>query len=251
MIIRWLRGAVPAGRAPKARRGRRGMTLLEVMVSVGIMMLFVAALVPSLDAVLLLEQRGAARKLALIYTQLHDEAVLRNKTFRIAYHLDANYYEIEVGDPGALIFTNPEAREEYEENVADRIEDLSPEDLREYKKREDFAKIQGEFEGKIELPENTRLYSVYTPQYEDPVRPREPGDRRATDADKPNVAYSYIFANGFAEYTVVQMVDREDEEDGFTITVDPLSGKVDLYTELIDQHDAFEFVPDDGPTLSL
>ena len=234
-----------------SRRGRRGLTLLEVLVAVAIMILFSAALMPSLDAVFLLEQRGAARRLALVYEQLHDEAILRNKTYRIAYHLDEGHYEIEVGDPSALIFTNSEAREEFEKREKDRLEDMTPEERQAYKERQDFQKASGgEFEGKIDLPENTVFKSVFTPQYEEPLEPRQRGDRRDDD-EGPNVAYSYIFANGFAEYTVIQVVDVEDDDDGFTITVDPMSGRVTFHTELVDHHDAFDFVPDEGPRLPL
>jgi hypothetical protein len=43
----------------------------------------------------------AARQIAMTYAQLHDEAILRNRTYRIAYHLDEGYYEIESGEPSA------------------------------------------------------------------------------------------------------------------------------------------------------
>lgn len=234
------------------RRDRRGMTLLEVMVSVAIMLLFAGVLVASLDGVLLLEQRGAARRLALIYEQLHDEAVLRNKTFRVSFDVEEGSYEIEVGDANALIFTNPEDREEAEENERDKLADMSPEERKAYMERQGFATYSGDsFSGKIKLPGNTRFKSVYTPQYEEPVTPRERGERR--DEDMPRRAFSYIFANGFAEYTVIQIVDAEaeDDEDGFTITVDPLSGRVEFHSELVDHHDAFDYVPDEGPRLPL
>ncbi|MCA9689370.1 MAG: hypothetical protein KC636_07145 [Myxococcales bacterium] len=44
-------------------------------------------------------------------------------------------------------------------------------------------------------------------------------------------------------------VDEEDDDEGFTITVDPLSGRVDMVGELLDQHDRWAFLPDEGPDL--
>ncbi|MFM2161403.1 MAG: hypothetical protein RLZZ383_915, partial [Pseudomonadota bacterium] len=75
------------------------MTLIELMVAIAIMLLFFGIMLPSLGGVLLLKQRQAARDLALIYARLHDEAILRNRTFRIAFHLDEGFYEVEMGNP--------------------------------------------------------------------------------------------------------------------------------------------------------
>jgi type II secretory pathway pseudopilin PulG len=238
-------------------RARRGMTLIEIMVALGIMMLITAVLLPSLDGLLMLEQVRAARRLTMVYAQLHDEAILRNRTFRIAYHLDENYYVIEAGDPSALIFSDFETREAFEEREEDMVEDMTEEELREYRQANEFKTVDGGgLGGRFEFPANTRFLSVYTPQYEEPVKPTdldEKARRKAVsdEEDKgPRVIYSYVFSNGFAEFTMVQLVDRDDPEAGFTITVDPMSGKVDLYSDLVDRHDLFRGLPDEGPRLS-
>jgi type II secretory pathway pseudopilin PulG len=230
------------------------MTLLEVLISIAIMMLMTAVMVPTLSNVLALEQRNAARKLALMYEQLHDEAVLRNRTFRIAFDLDANKYTVESSDSRASIFTDPTARENYEEREKERLEDMEEEDRKDYLDNQaKFQKVgDGEFSKAFELPENTRFKMVYTPQYEEPVEPRDQGRRkRRGEEDEPNIAYSYLFANGFAEYTVIQIVEDDAlyDDEGFTIIVDPLSGKVEFVTELVDHHDRFDFIPDEGPQL--
>jgi type II secretory pathway pseudopilin PulG len=234
-------------------RARRGMTLLEILVSIAIMMLMTAVLVPTLSGVLALEQRNAARKLALMYEQLHDEAILRNRTFRFVFNVDGGSYRVEASDSAAAIFTDPEARLLYEEREQERLEDMEPEERQLYKEEQaQFKAMQGsEFSKEVKLPENTVFKMVYTPQYEDPVERRDPDDRRSKDEDR-NIAYSYLFANGFAEYTVIQLVekDAEDDDEGFTLIVDPLSGRVELHYELMDHHDRFDFIPDDGPSLS-
>lgn len=250
---RAMRERIGAARRASSR-ARRGMTLMEILVAISIMLLITVMLMPSLEAVFLLEQRGAARRLALAYAQLHDEAILRNRTFRVAFHLDEHYYEIESGDGNTVIFTDFESREEGEERLKEIQEEMDPEEWAEYTKRIAFEKVEGHnLGGQFRLPGNTVFKSVYTPQYEEPVTPRSELEREAArkgDEKKPNVVYSYMFSNGFAEYTVVQMVDKEDDKDGFTITVDPLSGKVDLRAELIDGRDAFRDLPRQGPRLS-
>jgi len=43
--------------------------------------------------------------------------------------------------------------------------------------------------------------------------------------------------------------DEDDPEEGYTVEVEPLSGKVHVHGELIDFEDSFEWVPDEGPDL--
>ena len=78
----------------QARRNRGGMSLIEVMVVLALMLALMAILVPSMSAILGLNQRSAAKKLVITYDRLHDEAVLQNNSFRIIYDLDANKYSI-------------------------------------------------------------------------------------------------------------------------------------------------------------
>lgn len=240
-------------------RARRGMTLMEVLVTITIMLMLTAVMVPSLSSMWMLEQRNAARKIAQLYEVLHDEAVLRNTTFRVVFDLDGGKWHVERGDAGAVIYATPEDRERAEELRDEKLEDLSPDQLAAWKAQHaQFQKVDDEhgWSQTFELPENTRFKSVFTPQYADPVVPT--ADQRASrrkkkkdDAPVAAVATSHVFANGFAEYTVVQLVDKEDPEVGFTILVDPLSGRVQLVSELVDHEDAWDWLPDDPPPLEM
>lgn len=259
-------GAVLRLRALRVRgasRARRGMTLVEVLVSIAIMLLVTAVMVPSLSAYMMLEQRAAARKITLLYELLHDEAVLRNETYRIVYDLDAGKWHVEkASSAAAVIYDSPEAREEHEERMRAELEDMDADQRQAWK--EEFANFQKVTGGEawaqtFQLPENTRFGSVYTPQYGEPVTPsgerpkgRKRRSSRSRDEDAgPPVVFSYIFPNGFVEHTVVQLVDKEDPESGFTISVDPMSGRVRMVAELEGHEDAFRWVPEDGPELQL
>lgn len=230
------------------RRMRRGMTLIEVMVAIVIILAVTAVMVPQLSTALMLQQRAAAREVALVYEQLHDDAILRNKTFRVAFNVTKGSWHVESGDPNALIFSNPEAREVFEERQDEMLEKMEPEERKAYQARQAFQKVDdGSYGGVFQLPKGTRFGSVYTPQYEEAVTPGRDDD----DKKGPRMAYSYVFANGFSEYTVVQIVDEEDPDEGFTITVDPLSGRVVFHSELVDRHDAWSFLPEEGPRLDF
>lgn len=222
------------------------MSIAEVMVVIALGLALIVIAVPTVSSLFMLEQRGAARQLAIGYEQLHDEAMMRNISIRIAYHIYDNKYVIEAGPPDALIFDNAEAREEWSEVYADRLESMDEEKRAAILSKQPFQKFNAKFKTEFSLPRKAIFKGVYTPQYGEMVmREEEPGEEAV------KIVYSYIFPNGFMEHTVVQIVDPGDLEDGFTVEVEPLAGKVTLHPTLIDWEDSFEFVPDEGPELSL
>jgi len=229
----------------RARRARNGFTILEVLVVVAILIALVAVVGATLSNVLALEQRRLARDLALTYERLHDEAILRNVTFRLTYHLDEGFYEVEVGDPDTLIFDDPEARQEAEEEQKEKMDRFSDEERAAAEQSEVRFETVTTFEKRrIDLPSGTAFGGVFTPQYEDIVRPSG-----ATDAEDFVVVHSYLFPSGYSEPTVVQIVEIDDPEEGFTVVVEPLSGRVRLLGEVVDQHDAFDDSPPSPPDL--
>lgn len=223
------------------------MALVEVMVVIALLVGITAISMPALDTLFQLEQRKVAKELTLQYGLLHDQAVMRNVTFRIAYHLDENYYQIEVGDPDVLIFDDPEKRIEYEEEQSDRMSAFMDEDGSAEPSR--FEALQDRFNAKRVLPRGTVFRGVYTPQYGELVTPS--GLDIEADPDDAVVVYSYIFGNGFSEHTIIQLVDEDDSTNGYSVEVEPLSGRVTLIGDLIDVEDRFEFIPDEGPELDI
>lgn len=230
-------------------RARSGMTLMEIMVVIAVIAVVTAIALPSMNAVFDLEQRGAARDLAMTYKFLLNEASMRNVTFRIAYNLDDNTYQVEVGDPGTLIFSSPEKLEEYQKEQEKKIHLLDKSGAEEARAATEnrFAGLtMPGFESKVELPSNSMWGFVYTPQYGAPQVP-VPVEDRKEDAP-PNVVYSYVFGNAEAEYTVVRIVSRDDPEDGYSVEVEPVSGVVSVDSDLIDIGKALSWLPTEGPS---
>lgn len=223
---------------------RSGLSLTEIMVVLVIGILLVGVLTPSLASYFMLDQRSAAKQLALLYEQLHDEAVMRNVTFRVAYNLRANTYEVQVGDPKVLIHTDPDKREEFEEMIQRRMNQMNEAEREQFLgKRKQFQKLEARFKSNFELPSGTVFGGVYTPQYPEMMRPDD------LDEDFDGIVYSYIFANGQSEHAVIQLITEGDEDDGYTIEVEPLSGAVRLHGEITDWEDSHDFVPDEAPDL--
>jgi len=232
------------GARTRTRRTRRGMTLMEVMVTMALLVLIFAVLAPGVGNVLGLEQRDAARKLAQTFELLHDEAVLRNRTYRVVFDLAANKWEVEESEEGGLIFSSPELREEWMEKIAERLDDMDEEERAEFDKERKFQKAAGEISASVELPEGLFIKSIYTAQYREPVTLDE-----NAEGENANRVGVHLFSSGYAEFAVIQLAERDNEDAGYTIQLDPLSGKVRLHSELLEYDDLLDFIPDEPPTL--
>ncbi|MDP2314456.1 MAG: prepilin-type N-terminal cleavage/methylation domain-containing protein [Pseudomonadota bacterium] len=234
-----------------ARRLRSGISLIEIMVVIAIMAVVLGIGIPSLAGIFDLQQRSAARELAMTYSFLVNEAAMRNVTFRIAYNLDAGTYQIEVGDPNTLVFSDPETRAAYE---AEREKEMKRGDKKkegaEGEEESDalqrFAGLTSPgFQSKVTLPSNSMFAYVYTPQYDEPQTPSE--EAPETEADQ-KIVYSYVFANGISEHSVVRIVSIDDPEDGYTIEVEPLSGKVSVDSEETEIGASMAWIPSEAPS---
>lgn len=238
------------------RTARQGLTLIELLVAMAILMVMVVVAVPSFQGLMDLQQRAAAKELAQTYTWLVDEAKLRNVSFRVAYNLDRNTWKVEVGDPNTLVYSSPDEREKAEEEEKDKLARYTKRELAEgHGDAVDLTEQENKFSGLEDsvfnvggtLEGDAVFAWVYTPQYgEDGMRP---SDKIPDDPEDEAIAYTYVFPDGTAEHTVIRIVDREDPEDGWTVAVEPLSGKVTLTTDVLDPRDSMSWLPEEGPLL--
>lgn len=230
-------------------RGRRGMSLLEIMVVLAIMAGILAIGIPSISSIYDLQQRGAARELALTYKFLVAEAQMRNVTFRVAYNLDAGTYKIEVGDADTLIFSDPESLARFEAERARELKRFTRKEEEEAKDDDPLARFEGltmpGFQSEVQLPGNSMFAWVYTPQYGEA---QTPSDEAPEDPADARIVYSYVFASGEAEHTVVRIVNISDPEDGYTVEVEPLSGNVHVESELTDIGASMAWLPAEAPS---
>ena len=221
------------------------MSLLEIMVAIAILLVLTVVVIPGISSMMGMDKRKGARKLALIYERLNDEAVMRNRTYRIVYFLNEDRYVVEAGEPGALIAATPEDREEYEVEVRAKMAAMSDEERQRWlhKNKQPFESL-GEGRMEVNLPAGMVFGGVYTPQYGELVEPDG-----ADDEDEKQRVESYVMSNGFTEHTIIWLVNDAAPTAGYTIEVAPLSGEVTLHGELVDWRDAFAHVPDEGPAL--
>ena len=236
-----------------ARRARAGLTVIEIMVALAIVVMIAGVGLPSLAGLTAAEQRAAVSKLADGYAALRDEAVLRNVTFRLAFNLERGTYEVEVGSPDYRIFEDPDEREDWENDLNESLARYTPEEIQEGE-ADELMEAAGRFEGVEsalietagELPGGTRFAWIYTPQYGDPV---EPAEEPPEDPADDTIVYSHVFPDGQFEYTLLRIVDEEDPEQGYTLVIEPLTGRIRVAIEAVDHDDVLEWLPDEGPEL--
>ena len=225
------------------------------MVAMAIMAIMAAIGLPAMSGYLGLQQRQAAKEISQTYSWLLDEAALRNVSFRIAYNLDRSTWRVEAGDPATLVFSTPEAREENDERVESEMSRFTQREIEEGQ-TEDIDDTKGRFSGLDDpmftqgnaLPDNTVFAYVYTNQYEEGGLKPNP-DGPPEDEEDDQIAYTYIFPDGSAEYTLVRIADEDDPEDGWSVEVMPISGDIKMVSEEIDPEDSLDWIPEEGPEL--
>ena len=231
---------------------RRGLTLAEIVVVITILGLIAAVGAPIVNNIFAIQQKAAIKEIAQTYVWLGEEAQLRNVSFRLALNLDRNTWKIEVGDPNSLIFSNPEEAKEYEEAVKAKMRRFTQRRIEEEgieveETPSQFDALDDEsFTTEKELPPGLFFSFVYTPQYgEDGLTPN---DELPDDPKEERIAYSHIFPDGSAEHTIIQIVEEGDEDYPISLIVEPISGKVQVSTELRKPTDSLSWLPEEGPS---
>lgn len=213
--------------------------------------------VPTLNGLFDLKNRAAAKEIVQTYTWLLDEAALRNVSFRMVYNLDQQTWKVEAGDPSTMVFSNPEDREKFDEELEDAMSRFTKRELEEgaaqeiEDKKGRFSGLEGldvGFDIAKTLPDGSQFAFVYTPQYEEGGKlPTKEGPPE--DPEEQSIAYTYVFPDGTAEHTVVRIETADDPEEGWTIEVLPISGAIKMTEELIDPDKSLDWIPDEGPQI--
>ena len=263
-----------------AHRSRRGMNLIEVVVAIAI-----ALGLLTLGGMFFRNLSGAkeysAVKTFVGQVKLaQQQATIENRVYRIAFDLDSGTYSVEAGEADALTYRDPEKRKEAEARIQDSMggergekelrkliacararqedasrscgamDELDPDqalEMLESESGEGFAAVNDQFfAATVELPSSVSIGGVYTPAYGEYIRPS--GDDEVEEEDRV-VALTHIFPGGMTEHTVVQFVREGNAEFGYTVELEPLSGKISVDTEVRDWDEREYDIPEEGPEL--
>jgi len=232
-------------------RHNRGLTLIELVMVIAILGVMAALAMPSLNAVLGIEQHAAIKEMGQTLTWLQEEAALRNVAFRMEINLDRNEWKLKQGDPNSLVFATPEEAEQFYEEQREKMKRFTKRQIESGEvELEDDPTQFGEIEDprfKIQqpLPEGLQFAFVYTPQYGDGGL--EPSKAPPEDPEDEHIAYVHIFPDGTAEHTVIRVINIDDPTDGYTLEMEPMGGRVLFTDEIIDPRESLSWIPDEGP----
>ncbi len=241
------------------RRFRRAMTLVEVMVVIALLLLMAGVFLPAVADLGTMEQRRSARELAFLYNRLRDEAVMQNVSFRVTYRLNKGTWRVETGEPGALIHADRESREDWERQQEEKLSLMDEAERKAWAHtRKPFEKMSSALDQEFSLPSGLVFGAIYTPADTEPVEPdgkdqererKGEGTNGPSEEERFQKVYSHVFADGTVEQTVLWIVDADDPEEGYTIEIEPLSGRVQVTGEVIEFRDLQKELPDSPPEL--
>jgi general secretion pathway protein H len=228
------------------RTAGRGLTLIELVVAMSIVILLITMTVFSADALTGQKAKSAASELAGTIRSLYDTSALTGKTCRMVFQLPGEREEggeVQVSAECAQgAVTTSRDREEVLRQARVDSDKLSKETGRDRERREEdeadrqrrrggdeqnLQDLMAEEKGRVEaaarfsgfedtlvkphaLPSSVRV-SVWT--------------RHQHDAAKSGVAYLYFFPQGFTEQAQVTV---RQGSNAWTITVAPLTGKTSV-----------------------
>jgi len=271
----------PSVRWRSARRHRRGLNLVELVVALAIAMSLLVLGGVFFQNVTGAKEYSAVRTFVSQVKLAQQQATIENRAYRIAFNLDAGTYTIEASDEEALTYRNAEQRQEVEEKLQDsmgaekgeeelmkliqcakarqkdpsrscgELDEMDPEQalaMIETQTGTGFASVDDQFfKAQVELPTSVRLSGVYTPAYGEYVRP---ADEEDVDEEGPVMAFAHIFPGGTTEHTVVQFSREGYDDFGYTVELEPLSGKI-VVDNTVREWDEREYeIPEEGPELS-
>lgn len=112
---------------------------------------------------------------------------------------------------------------------------------------EGFAAVNDQFfKATVELPSSVKMGGVYTPAYGEYLRPSDEEDIEEEDRV---IAFIHIFPGGMTEHAVVQFIREGYSDFGYTVELEPLSGKISVDREIRDWDEREYDIPEEGPEL--
>jgi general secretion pathway protein H len=227
--------------APSLRRAQRGLTLIEICIALLIAAVLFSAVVAGVGAITGTKAKAAASELAGVIRSLYDTAALTGKTCRLVFELpqpkseDPVKYHAECAEGGVTTSRDREAALREENKAREDEKRLGGDERRNFTRSDSGGapSLQDLMEQEQQRVEQAARYSSYTGEE---VEARElPGSvslsvwtrQQRTPVDQ-GVAYLYFFPQGYTEKAQVYVRQGDNV---WTLTISPLTGKVNVVAE--------------------
>ncbi len=238
-------------------KGESGFTLIEIIVALTIAVMMIAIAIPTLSGLASMNEKSAAQQIIGTIRYLFDQSQLNHTYIRLVFDIDANSYHAEEADnPVALLQKKLEIRDGAVQEPEKEDEEIDEEEERK-ELMEEFDRLMEdrlEWQGWYNFKEKLRKREVKFQEYKDDLIK----ERKLPDGVKIAGIFTlslekkatagqvslFFFPNGFVEPAVIYLSDTE-EENIWSIRVEPLTGKAIVYNEEIPLPDFEEEAKDD------
>jgi prepilin-type N-terminal cleavage/methylation domain-containing protein len=229
----------------RARRDRRGLTLIEISIGLAIMAMVVGVAVISVGELTHASLRSSALELTGAIKFTYDRAIMEKRIQRIGIDLDQNVWWIEYtedpytvaaeklkGKAGEALADPTQELEEKEKSIFD--DDDGDEEVNRALEGGKSARFLPDTEVGQPRPleGDVRFSKVWTGHQEEPFT--------------AGVAYLHFFKGGFTEPAAIELTDGG--ENYFTLEVQPLTGRVTTKPEAMNDK-KLKAEDDDDPEL--
>lgn len=221
--------------------GRRGLTLIEIMIALAIGALIAMVSLGAVNSVTDANLRSASVQLTGAIKFSYDRAIMQNRIQRLVMDMDAGKWWLEyTTDPFKISEQRVEGnvgRKKNEEGTYDDaderdslwrelgIDDRTDTEVRKALEGGRASAFKVDEEGKPrKLPGNVRFARVWTGHQEEPF--------------EEGTAFLHFFKGGWTEPAQIEL--RDEDDDVITLVVYPLTGRVRSYHEALDDPDVEE-----------
>jgi general secretion pathway protein H len=193
------------------RRAQRGLTLLEVLITIGVVMLLMGVVVTSFGTLKSTELRTQTNKLAAAVRHTYNRSVANGLYMRLVVDISGDAYWVEASETPVFMSKKKLKEGEIDEEKQARVEAAekrAEEGLPPAPQRERFQ--TDPVIEKVSMEKGIKIVGVYTTSMEDPF--------------ESGTAYVHFFPNGFVEPSMLYTSDGEDRT--YTLSISPMTGKV-------------------------
>lgn len=182
--------------------GVEGFTLLEVLVTIGLIAIISAIVIPDIGQIFRESLEAYARKSANLYREARDHALLTSRVVRVRIDLDEQKYWVEEADGSFLLPT-----EKMIEERKEKLERLSEEEKLKF--ADPFRMVKSITSRKTPVPDGIRVAGMLTP--------------RSSQLIEEGIGDFYYFPHGAAENAVIHIENLEGEKR--SLVIQPITGK--------------------------
>jgi general secretion pathway protein H len=222
---------------------RRGLTLIEITIALGLAALLMSVATVSIRALSDANLRSAATELTGAIKYSYDRAIMQNRIQRIAFDLDRGQWWIDyTEDPFSIRERRTEGTMGAVQDEDGAIVQPGEEDFRDDLRLDDDVdqEVKKALEGGLgasfsrdegervhPLPGGVRFARVWTGHQEEPF--------------EKGIAFLHFFDGGWTEPALIEL--RDDGDDVVTLKVAPLTGRVRSYHEALDAPEVEDYDP--------